>query len=177
MSLEVVNKTYEMFSFWGYMKLIKYKYKNYRESSCIGFSKELFTEMKQIGFSNHLIETNVNFDKWNEVPYGNYNLKQIDYGDFTEVSLQQIKGDIDYYLLNEGANETLSIEYRSLLIDTFNRKFYQLIPTASFSVKFKPLLSIVDKKLSWGGQFDHFQSYIFVSINCEEVIYLEFGYD
>ena len=177
MNLVLTDTTYEMFSFWGYMKLNKYEIKNYKESSCNGFSKELFTEMRKIGFSNHIVETKVDFTKWNEIAYGNYNLKEIEYNDFVGMSIQQIREDIDYYLLNVGEDKTLHKGNRNFLINIFNQKFYRLIPANSFCVKFKPVLSVLNKKLSWGGQFSHFQSYIFVTFDCKEVFYLEFGYD
>lgn len=177
MSLEIVSQEYEMFSFWGYMKLIKYEYKSRQEGACTGFSKDLFLEMKKIGFSNHIIETKVDYDKWEEIPYGNYNLKKIQLTDFIEIPFNEIKASISAYLISEVSNEALQNDQRALLVRVFNNKFYQLIPEESICVKFKPNLSSVNKKLSWGGQFIHFQSYIFVSPNCKEVFYLEFGYD
>lgn len=174
--INTINNTYPR---WGYMLLNTYQI-NYakRYESDIERSKYYFNKIKGMGFRDKV--TDLNSSQYEEIIYGNYNLKKIYFEDFKNLSFENCKTDVYHYIKSTHPIYKLNDDEVHFLFHLIIENYFKQIYTPVLSLKLDiNKLEQEGKRLSFKGYFDHFQAYLFFfpGGNMEIVHYLELGCD
>jgi hypothetical protein len=166
------------FSNWGYIKLDIFDIASDQTELFSNDFSSIIECLQKKGFNNSVEELAIDYENWDEIEYGNYNLKKIKISNFRQLEYSDSIESIKNYIYFTDELITGSLSAAPSYYKYFNEIFIPHLSDCGFVFELITEKKLTSKLLlSWGGRYEHFKTFIFICPNSNAIKHLEMGRD